>query len=257
MAFQAVLHSPAVAKRIGLKDLGRALRLGWADFKTAPTHYYFLALIYPVLMAVGVVAALDDSLVPLVFPILSGAALLGPLTAIVLYEMSRQREEGRSVAWWQALRLLVSRAAPAIALLCAGLVGLFLLWLWVGLLLYRWLVGTVPDPAFFAFLGTLLSTGSGWSLILIGNAVGGAFALLVLACFLVSFQSVVDRNCGALSAVATSLQVFVANPLTAIAWGAVVVLLLAATGVTLFVGLAVVLPLLGHASWHLYRMTAG
>jgi len=255
MVMHTAVEVSSSVQKITIADLKTALGRGWEDFRAAPTHYYFLMLIYPVLMVVGVAAAVQDDLVPLLFPIISGAALLGPLTAIVLYEMSRQREAGQTVAWWQALRLLVSRSAPAILVLAAALVVLFVVWLWVGLLLYRWLVGEVADPSLFGFLGEILSTSSGWALIVVGNAVGALFALTVLAAFLVSFQAVVDREAGPLSAVACSLKVFAANPLTAIAWGVIVVALLAATAVTLFVGLAVVLPLLGHASWHIYRMT--
>jgi len=229
------------------------LALGWDDFRAAPTHLYFLVLFYPVVMFVGVWAAVDDNLIPLLFPILSGAALLGPFTAIVLYEVSRQRESGKTVAWWQALGLVASRSALSIAALALVLVVVFVLWIWVGLELYRGLLGTVSDRSLTGFFSEVFSTSAGWTLIVIGNGVGLLFALATLAAFAFSFQAVVDRSCDPVSAVLLSLRIFFANPLAMLTWGLIVVALLAATLVTLFAGLAVVLPLLGHASWHLYR----
>ncbi len=254
MALSMTLDREAEVKKLDVGDLKQALVLGWKDFRTAPTHLYFLALFYPVVMFVGVWAALDDNMIPLLFPILSGAALLGPFTAIVLYEVSRQLEAGQKLAWWDALGLVVSRSAFSIGILAVSLVALFGIWIWTGLGLYRGLMGSVGDPSFSGFLAEVLSTGAGWSLILVGNAVGFLFALIVLACFAFSFQSVVDRGGDPLSAVLRSLRVFVANPVMMLVWGAIVVCLLGATIVTLFAGLAVVLPLLGHASWHLYRL---
>lgn len=253
MLLQETLSQEVAVKRLDLGNLKEALRLGWDDFRAAPTHLYFLALFYPVVMFVGVWAAVDDNMIPLLFPLLSGAALLGPFSAIVLYEMSRQREQGESVSIRQALRMLISRAAPAIAGLAIALVVVFGLWIWAGIGLYHGLIGVVQDRSFTGFFGEVLSTSAGWSLILIGVGVGFLFALAVLACFGMAFQAVVDQGDDPFSAVWMSLRVFCANPLMLLCWGAIVVTLLAATVVTLFAGLAVALPLLGHASWHLYR----
>ncbi|GAB5469074.1 MAG: DUF2189 domain-containing protein [Rhodospirillales bacterium] len=257
MVTEAVFEKNQTIKKVDLSVVSTVLRAGWKDFRAAPTHLYFLVLIYPIVMLVGVWAALNDNLIPLVFPIVSGAALLGPFSAIALYEMSRQRGAGRRVTWWQALRLVAARAAPAIGLLALALAVTFVLWLWVGLLLYRDLLGVAEDPSLGGFLGEVFSTSAGWTLILVGNAVGLLFAVVVLAGFVVSFQVVIDRNAGPLEAVVTSLRVFTVNPVTVVAWGLTIALLLAATVVTLFVGLAVVLPLLGHASWHFYCRTVG
>ncbi len=253
MVLQATLGGETEVRRLAVPDLKRALQRGWDDFRAAPTHFYFLVLFYPVVMFVGVWAAVDDNLIPLLFPVLSGAALLGPFTATVLYEVSRQRESGKSVAWWNALGLVVSRSALSIGGLAIALIAIFAVWIWVGLELYRGLMGTVEDRSLTGFFGEVLSTGAGWSLIVVGNAVGLLFALAVLAGFAISFQVVIDRGCDPISAILLSLKVFFTNPVSMLIWGVIVVALLAATIVTLFAGLAVVLPLLGHASWHLYR----
>ncbi len=253
MMLEEALHDDRAVRKLSSEDLKKALQAGWNDFRAKPTHLYFLALFYPVAMFVGVWAALDNNMIPLLFPIISGAALLGPFSAIVLYEVSRQRESGQAVSLKEALGLVISRSAPAIAILAIALIAVFAIWIWVGLELYRGLMGTVADRSLTGFLGEVLSTSAGWSLILIGNAVGFLFALVVLAGFAFAFQVVVDRGSDPLSAVALSLKVFFANPVSLLLWGLVVVAVLAATIVTLFAGLAVALPLLGHASWHLYR----
>ncbi len=253
MVLSETLDGQTQIRTLHAADLKQALAQGWDDFRAAPTHLYFLVLFYPVVMFVGVWAAVDDNLIPLLFPILSGAALLGPFTAIVLYEVSRQREAGKTVAWWQALGLIASRSALSIAALALVLVVMFVLWIWVGLELYRGLMGTVADRSLTGFFGEVFSTSAGWTLIVIGNGVGLLFALAALAAFAFSFQALVDHGGDPVSAVLLSVRIFIANPLAMLTWGLIVVCLLAATLVTLFAGLAVVLPLLGHASWHLYR----
>lgn len=253
MALSETLDEGTQVRILHAADLKRALAMGWSDFRAAPTHLYFLILFYPVAMFVGVWAAIDENMIPLLFPILSGAALLGPFTAIVLYEVSRQREAGKRVAWWQAFGLIAARSALSVVALALALIVLFVVWIWAGLELYRGLMGSVVDPSLTGFLGEVFSTSAGWTMIVIGNGVGLLFALVALAAFAFSFQVLVDRGGDPMTAVLLSLKVFFANPLAMLTWGLIVVALLAATIVTLFAGLAVVLPLLGHASWHLYR----
>jgi uncharacterized membrane protein len=238
---------------ICLADLGAALRAGWADFTAAPTQIIFLCLIYPVLGFILGSAAAGSRLLPLVYPLLAGFALLGPLAALGIYELSRRREAGLIVGWADMFGVLRSPAILSITALGIGLLVVFLLWLLSARGIYWATMGHEVPGGPMALLDEVLGTRRGLVLILVGNLVGAAFAVLVLALSLVSFPMLLDRDVTAGEALRTSWAAFRTNWGVLLVWGAIVAALLAAGMALLFVGLAVVLPLLGHATWHLYR----
>jgi uncharacterized membrane protein len=240
-------------RRIGLPDLNAALRLGWADFMAAPTQIIFLCLIYPVIGFVLGSAAAGGALLPLLYPLLAGFALLGPLAALGIYELSRRREAGLSVAWTNMFDVLRSPAILSIIALGVGLLVIFALWLLTARGLFALTMGSSPPAGAMAMLEEVLGSPRGYVLILIGNLVGAGFAVLVLAVSIVAFPMLLDRNVTPGAAVSASWAAFRANWAVLLAWGALVAVLLALGMALLFVGLAVVLPVLGHASWHLYR----
>lgn len=240
-------------RRIGMADLVDALRKGAADFAARPSHLIFLGLIYPI---VGVFLASWTSgsdTFQLVYPLMSGFALVGPLAALGLYEISRRREEGMNSSWWHALRVFRSPAIPSIAAVGAMLVALFLCWLVVADRLFAWLFADMRPASFGAFLSDLFTTERGWTLILAGNAIGFVFAAVALATTVVAFPLLLDRDVGAAAAIATSFRAVAANPGVMATWGLIVAAALVIGSLPLFAGLAVVMPVLGHATWHLYR----
>jgi len=239
--------------RISVSDLKESLRLGWADFKNAPTQIVFLCLIYPIVGFVLGSAAAGGTLLPLVYPLLAGFALLGPLAALGIYELSRRQEQGLPVSWTDMFGVLRSPAIFSIAALAVGLVLIFLLWLTLARGLFHLVMGPDLPPDFGAMVSQVLGTSRGMMLILLGNVIGAGFALAVLAMSVVSFPMLLDRDVTPAEAVRTSLAAFRANPATLILWGIIVALTLAVGMALLFVGLAVALPVLGHATWHLYR----
>lgn len=239
--------------RINVSDLTASLRLGWVDFKNAPTQIVFLCLIYPIVGFVLGRAAAGGSLLPLVYPLLAGFALLGPLAALGIYELSRRQEQGLPVSWANMFGVLRSPAIFSIAALAVGLVMIFLLWLTVARGLFHLVMGPDLPVGFGAMVSQVLNTSRGMTLILLGNVIGAGFALAVLAMSVVSFPMLLDRDVTPADAVRTSLAAFRANPVTLILWGVIVAVTLAVGMALLFVGLAVVLPVLGHATWHLYR----
>lgn len=244
-------------RRIGFSDLVDALRQGVADFVAMPSHLLFLGLIYPVL-GIGLAAlTFSNNAVPLLYPLASGFALVGPFAALGLYEISRRRERGLQPTWRDAFEVVRSPAAPAIAVLGLILALLFLCWLGTARLLVTTLLGPEVPATIGGFLGEVVSTGRGWSLILIGNLVGLIFAAVVLTISVVSFPLLLDRHVGAVAAIQTSVQVVARNPAVMAAWGLIVAAALLLGSVPLFVGLAIVMPILGHATWHLYRRTVG
>ena len=240
-------------RRIGTNDLREALALGYADFLAMPSHLAFLCLIYPILGIVLASVAFGYDLLPLVFPLISGFALIGPLAGIGLYELSRRRERGQTPRWRQAFEVVRSPAIGSIVGMGLVLVAIFALWILTAHAIFGAILGSVPAPSYDELLRTILTTRQGWTLIVVGDAVGLAFAVLVLAISVIAFPLILDREAGIGTAIAASIKSVEVNPRTMAVWGLIVAALLALGSIPLFVGLAVVMPVLGHATWHLYR----
>ena len=240
-------------RRIDLGDLAQSLKRGWDDFLAAPTQIFFLCLVYPAFGFVLASAAAENALLPLVWPALAGFALVGPVLAIGLYEISRRRELGLPAAWNDMFRVLRSPAVWGIFLLGLSLVATFVIWIGVARMLYMAFMGPVAPESLGAMMGGVLRTREGWMLLLVGNLVGACFALWVLMVSLVSFPMMLDRDVTPGHAIQASLAAFRANPVTLTLWGVIVGVLLFAGMAVLGVGLAVAMPVLGHATWHLYR----
>ncbi|WP_157014376.1 DUF2189 domain-containing protein [Mesorhizobium xinjiangense] len=252
-AQKAIAH-PKV-QQIGMADVFDALRLGFEDFWAKPSHYVFLCLIYPIVGIILLTWASGGNTLQLAFPLVSGFALLGPFAAIGLYEMSRRREVGIDTSWAHALEVRKSPAIPSILAVGALLVALFLVWMFTAQALYAWLYGPEPPASLLAFLNEVLTTQRGWTLILLGNLIGLVFALVVLSTTVVAFPLLLDRDVGAYAAIETSARVMLANPAATLLWGLIVAVALVIGSIPLLAGLAVVIPVLGHATWHFYRKT--
>jgi uncharacterized membrane protein len=239
---------PAV-RNIDFSDIRDALARGLDDFLTMPSHLVFLCLIYPI---VGACLAATNALF-LLYPLASGFALIGPFAAIGLYELSRRRELGMDTSWRHAFDVLSSPAMPSILALGLLLMMIFLCWLATAQALYVWLFGPVAPQSYAQFIEEVLTTAHGWALILLGNGIGFVFAALVLSISAISFPLIIDRDVGAAVAIHTSVRAVLANPVMMALWGLIVAALLVLGTLPLFIGLAVVMPVLGHATWHLYR----
>ncbi len=246
------LAHPAVHD-IGMDDLKEALRKGIDDFKEMPTHLAFLGLIYPIFGICLAAFTFTENGLPLLFPLVSGFALLGPLAAIGLYELSRRRELGLDTSWEHLFDVLRSPSLPAILALGVVLMVVFGAWLTTAQLLYEWLYGPLAPRSYTAFLWDVLTTARGWTLIILGHTIGFVFAAIVFSISVISFPMLLDRDVGAACAVQTSVRTVLANPRMMTIWALIIAALLMIGSVPLLVGLAVVVPILGHASWHLYR----
>jgi uncharacterized membrane protein len=244
--------APAI-RRIGPADLFDALARGWEDFAATPSHGVFLCIIYP---AIGIAIAgltLGFAILPLLFPLAAGFALIGPLAALGLYELSRRREAGVRASAADALDVLHSPSLGPILALGGLLMIIFVTWIAIARGIYVANFGYAAPASFAQFAHDLLFTRAGWTLIVVGNLVGFLFAAVALTISVVSFPLLLDRDVGAAVALLTSVRVVVANPLTMALWGLIVAALLVIGSLPMFIGLAVTLPLLGHATWHLYR----
>jgi uncharacterized membrane protein len=242
-----------VVRKISLTDLGNALRLGWEDFKAIPTHAVVLCVIYPIIGLVLFRLVLGHSLLPLLFPLAAGFTLIGPFAALGLYELSRRRERGEEAAAWDAMHVLSAPSFGAILGLGVFLFALFATWIAAADAIYVATFGYAPAASIPDFAQRVLTTTEGWSLIIIGCGVGFLFAMVALCVSVVSFPLMLDRHATAIDAIRTSVRAVMMNPIEMAAWGLVVAVFLVVGSLPFFVGLTVVLPVLGHATWHLYR----
>lgn len=243
---------PAEVRQIGLSDIRAALHAGLEDFKAIPTQLIFLSLFYPVIGFVAARTATQD-LLPLLFPLVAGLALVGPVMAVGLYELSRRREAGQSVSWLNAFDVFRAPGIVGIVGLGFALLVVFVLWIASARAIYAGTIGGAVPGSFGGFFDMVRHAPGGGTLFVVGNLVGFGFAVLVLAISVVSFPMMLDRACSPMVAIGTSLRLVRRNPATMAAWGLTVAGLLLLGSLPLFVGLAVVMPILGHATWHLYR----
>jgi uncharacterized membrane protein len=240
-------------KKISTGDLKEALAKGYADFVAAPTYSIFLVIIYPIAGLILLRLTFGYDMLPVIFPLVAGFALLGPFAAIGLYEISRRRELGLTPLSQDALKVFDPSRFSSILALGTLLMIVFLVWLGVALALYRLTLGGWTPGSIQEFGAKLFTTNSGLTLIVIGCGIGFFFALASFAISVVSFPMLVDRRTKVSSAVLTSIRSVAANPLPMAIWGLIVATALVIGSLPVLVGLAVVLPVLGHSTWHLYR----
>jgi uncharacterized membrane protein len=255
------LHGPAVAdgialptvRKIEVADLKDVLASGLRDFGAYRTDVIFLCIIYPLAGLILAALAFGYDLLPMLFPLASGFALLGPVAAIGLYEMSRRREQGVEITWGDAFGVISAPAFGAILVLGLILLAIFLLWLAAAYVIWLMTLGPVPPASIGIFADQVLTTGAGWTMTVVGVGVGLLFAMLVLSISVVSFPLLLDRDVGLRTAVTTSVRAVLTNPGPMAAWGLIVAAGLVLGSLPVLLGLIFVMPVLGHATWHLYR----
>jgi uncharacterized membrane protein len=244
---------PPQVRHIGVQDLRDALGKGLEDFGTYRTDVIFACLIYPVIGLLLSRLAYGHGMLPLIFPLASGFALVGPFLAIGLYEMSRRHERGIDASWADAFAVVRSPAFGAILMLGLLLLAIFGLWLASAWAIYDATLGPALPSSLGSFFSDTFTTPAGWTMIAVGISVGFLFAVLVFAISVVSFPLLLDRHVGPRMAISTSLRAVRENPGTMALWGLIIAAGLVLGALPLLLGLAIVVPVLGHATWHLYR----
>lgn len=239
-------------RTITAEDLTASLREGYQDFLQKRGDLVFVGLLYPLIGICAALVASGGSILPLLFPMLAGLSLLGPLVSTGFYQLAKRREQGLESSWWHFFDVFKSPSREGILLTGIMLMAIFGAWLVAAGLIYAFFFGTTPPPTVGALLTDAFTTPRGWAMVLIGNAVGALFAVIVLATSVVSLPLLIDKQVDAATAVRTSLKAFSANRTLLLRWGIRVGILLVLGAIPVFLGLAFVLPMLGYATWHLY-----
>lgn len=252
-AWEDRVTAPPEVRRINAADVGDALAKGFRDFGACRTDVMMLCLLYPLAGLAISRMAFDYGMLALVFPLIAGFALVAPLFGLGLYEISRRRERGLETSWTDAFAVARSPNIGSIMVMSFLLLAIFCLWLFAANLLYTVTLGPDAPVSAEAFVRDALTTPQGWTMTIVGIGVGFLFALVVLVIGVVSLPMLLDRNVGVGTAIATSVRAVRMNPGPMAMWGLIVAASLLVGTLPLLIGLAIVLPVLGHATWHLYR----
>lgn len=239
-------------RTITADDLTAVLREGYQDFLAKRGDLVFVGLLYPLIGFCAALAASGGSILPLLFPMLAGLSLLGPLVSTGFYQLAKRRELGLESGWWHFFDVFNSPSREGIVLVGIMLMAIFAAWLVSAGLIYAAFFGTKPPATIGDLITIAFTTGRGWAMMLVGNAVGALFAVLVLATSVVALPMLIDKPVDAATAVRTSLRAFGANRAMLLRWGVRVGILLVIGALPFLLGLAFVLPVLGYATWHLY-----
>jgi len=243
-----------VTKEITIADLLQCIKQGAADFGARPFGSIpFIALFYFLAAAAITLAAFGLELSYFAFPIVAGFTLVGPIVAIGFFQISRRRETGQDLKWSAAFEFIHTSAFAPVLALSIVMTVLYIGWLFTAELIYFSLFEDSPPASLRDFIGQLFTTRHGGALIAYGNFVGFLFAIAALSLSVVAFPLVLDKPVTSLTAMSVSIRAVTSNMLVMVVWGILVTALLLVGALFFLIGLAVTLPVLGHATWHLYR----
>ena len=243
---------PEIAE-LDFSDLKVALGKGWSDFRKAPIYGIIFGAIFA---ALGVVLYLqfvvwqsDISIVPLA----AGFPLIGPFVAVGMYEVSRLIEREESVSWMSVMQAIYAERKRQIPSIAFVVLFIFLIWVYMAHLVFALSFGLKPLTNVMTSTDILL-TKEGITMLLMGSVVGGFLSFVLFSITVVGIPLLVDREIDVVTAMITSFSLVLNNMVVMMAWGVIVALLLLVAMIPMFIGLIVVLPVLGHATWHLYKL---
>lgn len=241
-----------IVRHISTEDVYTALAEGWSDFRAAPRFGLFFGGVYALVgIAIFVTLLAADQMVWIV-PCAFAFPLIGPFAAVGLYEVSRRREAGEPLDWADVLGAVWRKRDSQIPSMAFVVLAGFFIWMWAAAMLVILFLGRISFATYSDF-GGIWASSSGILLLVVGTLVGGAIAFLLFALTVVALPMLVDRDVDYVTAMVTSFQAVTSNLQPMLHWAWIVGGGLVAAMVPLFLGLVVVLPVLGHATWHLYR----
>jgi uncharacterized membrane protein len=241
-----------VVRRITATDIAEALGQGLRDFQAMPLYGLAFGALYAAGGIVILLSLTAFGMLYLAYPLWAGFALIGPFVAVGLYEASRRREAGQPIS----MRGIWSTVKSRDQIGWMGFVTLFIFVVWMSQV--RLLIALFPglNASFSSlqqFITVVLTTNEGLLFLAFGNAVGAGLSLILFSLTVVSFPLLLDRDVDFVTAMITSVRAVVTSPVPMIGWAAVIAALLVVSAMPYFLGLLVTLPVLGHATWHLYR----
>ncbi len=234
------------------RDIVESLAAGLRDLQAAPRFGLAVGLVFALGGWAIILSVFSLGLPWLAYPLAAGFVILGPFAALALYEVSRRREEGEPLAAGPILATI--RKRPEVAWMAFVTLFVFIMWMYqVRLLIALFLGIGASFSTMGEFMAAVFGTPQGLVFLAVGNAIGAVLSLLVFSLTVVSFPLLLDRDVDFVTAMITSVRSVAASPVPMIGWAAAVTLTLIASMAAGFAPLVVTLPVLGHATWHLYR----
>ena len=247
---------PAVAA-LSISDLRQCLFEGMSDFARAPVYGIFFGAVFA-LAGLAIVAALTWWQIPwLIYPFAIGFPLIGPFAAAGLYEVSRRLETGQPLSWGTVLPVVWAQRGRELSWMAFVMLFVFWIWMYQIRLLVALFLGRLSFSTLDRFLTIVFTTTEGWIFLAVGHVVGAAISLGLFSITVISIPLLMERNIDFVTAMITSIKTVAASPAVLLGWGVVVTVSMIVACVPFFLGLLVVLPVLGHTTWHIYRRAVG
>ncbi len=241
-----------VVRPIVFSDVVEALILGLRDFQAAPLYGMALGALYCIAGIAIFLSVTTLGMSYLAYPLAAGFTLLGPFVAVGFYEISRKREAGETANLSDIWAAMTGRSE--IGWMAFVTLFIFIMWMYQARFLMALFFGlNASFSSLPQFITTVLTTTEGLIFLLVGNIIGALLAIVLFSLTVVSFPLLLDRDVDCVTAMITSVRAVARSPAPLLAWAAMVGVLLVLAALPFFIGLIVVLPVLGHATWHLYR----
>lgn len=235
-----------------MRDISDALSAGWRDFRRAPAFGLLFSAFYVLggmaIAAVALASGREWWLIPFVL----GFPLIAPFAAVGLYEVSRRIEAEEPLDWPAVIGVVFAQKDRQVPSMAMVILLLFMFWVFVAHTIFALFMG-VSALTNVTSSAEILLTGRGLLMLLIGTLIGGGFAAVLFAFTVVGLPVLLEREVDFITAIIASIRAVAANPVVMVAWAAIIAALLAVGMVPFFLGLFIALPVLGHASWHVYR----
>ncbi len=249
----SVSRQDPVVRSITIEDMTDAFALGLRDFQSAPRYGIVLGAVFALIGMAITACTLAFGLSYLIYPFIVGFAMIGPVAAVVLYEVSRLREAGVSPSWRAVVGTLVAQGGGEIGWMAFVTLFIFMAWMYAAQMLVALFFGLRSFSSQSEFVAMVATTPEGLLFLLVGNLLGAATLLVVFSLTVVSVPLLLEWDVDFVTAMITSLRAVAASPGPMLGWAAMVFEVLLMASLPAFLGLVVAVPVLGHATWRLYR----
>ncbi|MFN0191306.1 MAG: DUF2189 domain-containing protein [Aestuariivirga sp.] len=246
------MNQPRLSNPLALSDVRAALAAGLADFRSQPLLGLFFGGVYA-LAGIALYFLVARYRSPwLILPLAIGFPLIGPFVAAGLYEISRRLSRGLPISWSDVLSVVYRQSRREMGWMAFVVLFVFWIWMYQVRLIFALFIGYRGFSNVDSFLA-FLSTSQGLTFLAVGTLVGGILATILFSLTVIAMPMLLDRDVDFVTALISSVRTVAENPLAMLGFGLIVAVLTFAAMLPMFLGLFVVLPVLGHATWHLYE----